>query len=115
VDVYVVTPDEYVNFINGRSFQAVDGGTFKDTKNAEGSLYLGAGSYYFVVTPHGVSSSSVTVALHGGPTILQLITIPVFALIISGIAVLIIRRRRKKKRVGEQYPIIDQHGIAGHQ
>lgn len=96
VDVYIVTVDDYVNFINHRPFEYVESASFTNTLNASGSAYLGAGEYYIVVKPHNYQASTISLDLHGGPTIGQLIVIPIVALIVAGAAVLVMRWRRKR-------------------
>jgi hypothetical protein len=98
VDIYVMEESEMSNWINHRSFDFVQEASHTNVTHAETDVFLPAGQYRLVVVPSGFSSSSVSLSNHGGPTIMQLIIIPIFALIIAAVISLIAWRRQKRNR-----------------
>jgi len=100
VDVYFLTVDEYVKYINHKPFEAVDGGSFVGSDHAVCHTNVPEGEYRFVVAPHGFASSEVSILLYGGPTILHLVIIPLIALVVASVVavIMVVRGRRRRKR-----------------
>lgn len=96
VNVYLMPDAQVSNFVNQLPFDPIKSASFNDTTQAHGSVWVGAGWYHLIVVTQNLASSSITLGMQGGPTIGQLLIIPIFSLIISAVVVLLIRRRRKK-------------------
>jgi hypothetical protein len=98
VNIYVLEESEMSNYLNHRPFDYVEEASHTNVTHAETDVFLPAGKYNLVIAPSGFSSSSVTLSNHGGPTIMQLIIIPVFALIIAVVISLIVWMRQRRTR-----------------
>ncbi|MCX6651193.1 MAG: zinc ribbon domain-containing protein [Methanomassiliicoccales archaeon] len=59
IDVILISASELSDYENGDSYTYYLGGTFSDCDEAEGDVYLNAGTYYLILSNDGSQSASV--------------------------------------------------------